>query len=391
MKLGESSVSESEPSKPLPPAQLIDRETLAKRLSHCNDTRHMAELRTILAEANSTLNECYRQNLDISDIVSSRAHLVDLVLDWVWSSHPELQTNEIALVAVGGYGRSELMPYSDIDLLILTKKNSNRSYKEAIASFLATCWDLGLDIGQSVRSVKQCAQEARKDITVATALMESRAIAGSTELLPLMTAATTSGKVWPTKAFLKAKVEEQKGRHAKYHDVDYALEPNVKNSPGGLRDIQTIAWVTKRHFGAESFRDLTELGFLKPSEEAMIHKGQQFLWKLRYGLHYLSGRAEDRLLFNMQRELAKLFGYVDDKSSLGVEKLMKQYYRAVANLRELNDALLQHLDEAIVQAGARAKIIPLNKRFQINNGYICLLYTSPSPRDGLLSRMPSSA
>ena len=370
MKLGESSVSESEPSKPLPPAQLIDRETLAKRLSHCNDTHRVAELRTILAEANSTLNECYRQNLDISDIVSSRAHLVDLVLDWVWSSHPELQTNEIALAAVGGYGRSELMPYSDIDLLILTKKNSNRSYKEAIASFLATCWDLGLDIGQSVRSVKQCAQEARKDITVATALMESRAIAGSTELLPLMTAATTTGKVWPTKAFLKAKVEEQKGRHAKYHDVDYALEPNVKNSPGGLRDIQTIAWVTKRHFGAESFRDLTELGFLKPSEEAMIHKGQQFLWKLRYGLHYLSGRAEDRLLFNMQRELAKLFGYVDDKSSLGVEKLMKQYYRAVANLRELNDALLQHLDEAIVQAGARAKIIPLNKRFQINNGYI---------------------
>lgn len=370
MKLDESSVSESKPSKLLPPAQLIDRETLAKRLSNCNDNHHMAELRTILAEANATLNECYRRNLDISDIVSSRAHLVDLVLEWVWSSQPELQTNEIALAAVGGYGRSELMPYSDIDLLILTKKNSNRSHKEAIASFLATCWDLGLDIGHSVRSVKQCAQEARKDITVATALMECRTIAGSTELLPLMTAATGRGKVWPTKAFLKAKVEEQKGRHAKYHDVDYALEPNVKNSPGGLRDIQTIAWVTKRHFGAESFRDLTELGFLKPSEEAMIHKGQQFLWKLRYGLHYLSGRAEDRLLFNMQRELAKLFGYEDDKSSLGVEKLMKQYYRAVANLRVLNDALLQHLDEAIVQAGARAKIIPLNKRFQINNGYI---------------------
>ena len=285
MKLDESSVSESEPSKPLPQAQLIDRETLAKRLSHCKDSHHTAELRTILAEANATLNEYYKQNLDISNIVSKRAHLVDLVLAWVWSSQPELQSNELALVAVGGYGRSELMPYSDIDLLILTRKNNNKSYKEAIASFLAACWDLGLDIGQSVRSVKQCAQEARKDITVATALMESRTIAGSAELLPIMTAATDTGKVWPTKAFLKAKVEEQKARHAKYHDVDYALEPNVKNSPGGLRDIQTIAWVTKRHFGAKSFRDLTELGFLKPSEEAMINKGQQFLWKLRYGLH----------------------------------------------------------------------------------------------------------
>jgi len=143
VKLDESSVSESEPSKPLPQAQLIDRETLAKRLSHCNDTHHTAELRTILAEANATLNEYYRQNLDISDIVSKRAHLVDLVLEWVWSSQPELQSNELALVAVGGYGRSELMPYSDIDLLILTRKNNNKPFKEAIASFLAACWIWG--------------------------------------------------------------------------------------------------------------------------------------------------------------------------------------------------------------------------------------------------------
>jgi len=368
VRLDEAPMSESKPSNQLP--QLIDKNTLNNRLVNCNSTQQISELRTILAEANSTLNRFYKQNLDISDIVNSRARLIDLVLEWVWCRQPGLQTNDIALIAVGGYGRGELMPFSDIDLLILTKKNNNRAYKDMIASFLASCWDLGLNLGQSVRSVKQCAQEARKDITVATALMESRTIIGSTQLLPLMIAATNTNKVWPIKDFLKAKVGEQKARHAKYHEVDYALEPNVKNSPGGLRDIQTIAWVTKRHFGAESFSDLTELGFLKPSEEAMLNKGQQFLWKLRYGLHFLSGRAEDRLLFNMQRELAELFGYEDDKSSLGVEKLMKQYYRAVANLRELNDALLQHLDEAIIQAGARAKVVHLNKRFQINNGYI---------------------
>jgi len=372
VRLDESPRSGSESSKHL--LDFIDRDTLRTRLLKCDDARQISELRTILAEANSTLNHCYKQNLDIGDIVTSRAHLIDLLLEWVWSKQPGLQSNNIALIAVGGYGRGELMPFSDIDLLILTKKNDNKTYKDPIASFLVTCWDLGLDIGQSVRSIKQCAQEARKDITIATALMESRTIVGSAQLLSQMIAATGTNKVWPSKAFLKAKVGEQKSRHAKYHDVDYALEPNVKNSPGGLRDIQTIAWVTKRHFGAESFRNLTELGFLKPSEEAMINKGQQFLWKLRYGLHFLSGRAEDRLLFNMQWELAKLFGYEDDKSSLGVEKLMKRYYRAVANLRELNDALLQHLDEAILQVGARAKIVPLNNRFQINNGYIEVIH-----------------
>ncbi|HBJ89548.1 MAG TPA: [protein-PII] uridylyltransferase, partial [Gammaproteobacteria bacterium] len=198
----------------------------------------------------------------------------------------------------------------------------------------------------------------------------SRAITGAPNLHKMMVDATSGKRTWPIKKFVRAKLDEQIARHAKYHDVDYALEPNIKTSPGGLRDIQTIAWVTKRHFGAESFKDLVELGFLKSSEEAMINKGQQFLWKLRYGLHYLEGRAEDRLLFDKQRELARLFGYEDDEKSLGVEKLMKQYYRAVANLRALNDVLLQHLYEAILRADEKVKILPLNNRFQINNGYI---------------------
>ena len=231
-------------------------------------------------------------------------------------------------------------------------------------------WDIGLEPGHSVRSFKQCKQEALKDITVATALMESRTLIGPLDLHEKMLALTNNKRVWPTKKFLRAKLDEQIERHDKYHDVDYALEPNVKTSPGGLRDIQTIAWVTRRHFGAVSFADLVELGFLKPSEEAMINKGQQFLWKLRYGLHYLEGRSEDRLLFDKQRELARLFGYEDDEKSLGVEKLMKQYYRAVANLREVNDVLLQHLDEAILRAGEKDKIKPLNNRFQVRNDYI---------------------
>ena len=330
-------------------------------------------LSTAIQRTSEFLNDRYKQNLNINDIVTGRAWVIDEVLRLAWQAQ-NWPDNDISLVAVGGYGRGELLPHSDIDLLILTRKDRNSKYKSTIGSFLTMCWDIGLEIGQSVRSIKQCKVEAIKDITVCTALMESRTLIGPADLHSKMMELTSSKRVWPIKKFLRAKMDEQIARHEKYHDVDYALEPNVKTSPGGLRDIQTIAWVTKRHYGADSFQDLVDLGFLKESEEAMLIKGQQFLWKLRYGLHYLQGRREDRLLFDKQRELAKLFGYKDDEKSLGVEKLMQQYYRAVANLRELNDVLLQHLDEAILRAGERETIKPINSRFQIRNGYIEVIH-----------------
>lgn len=351
-----------------PDNTLLDVDALRTELA--NSSQRIPLLKQAIEKSSRTLDDRYKSNRNITDIVTGRAWVVDQILRLTWELQPWPDTADISLVAVGGYGRGELLPHSDIDILILTRKNRNSRYKEVIGCFLTMLWDIGLEIGQSVRSIKQCREEAKSDITVATALMESRTIAGPPELQAEMFALTASNRVWPIKKFLSAKILEQQARHRKYHDIDYALEPNVKTSPGGLRDIQTIAWVAKRHYGASTFKDLVDLGFLKQSEEAMINKGQQFLWKLRYGLHLLEGRREDRLLFDKQRELAKLFGYKDDEKSLGVEKLMKQYYRAVANLRELNDVLLQHLDEAILREGERARIVPLNNRFQIHNGYI---------------------
>ncbi len=327
-------------------------------------------LRKVLQESSDILDARYRDNQNIVDIVSARSRLLDQILTLVWQQQEWPSPADISLVAVGGYGRGELFPHSDIDILILTRRDRNKHYKASISAFLTSLWDLGLEIGQSVRSIKQCKQEAKSDITVATALMETRTIFGPPELQQEMYELTMGKRVWPIKKFLRAKWDEQLNRHDKYHDIDYALEPNIKTSPGGLRDIQTIVWVAKRHFGASSFKILVDLGFLRPSEETMLNKGQAFLWKLRYGLHLLEGRREDRLLFDKQRELARLFGYEDDEKSLGVEKLMKQYYRAVANLRELNDVLLQHLDEAILRAGEKEIIKPLNNRFQMRNGYI---------------------
>ena len=174
---------------------------------------------------------------------------------------------------------------------------------------------------------------------------------------------------------MRAKWDEQNARHEKYHDVDYALEPNVKTSPGGLRDIQTIAWVAKRHFAASSFQDLVDLGFLKESEMTMLNKGQQFLWKLRYGLHLLEGRRErPPVIRQTERARQTFLATPMTRRVLASEKLMKQYYRAVANLRALNDVLLQHFDEAILREGERVKIEKINNRFQIRSGYIEVIY-----------------
>lgn len=347
---------------------LPNLDELKDQLRHSSNK--IAVFKNALRHTSDILDQRYRANLNITDIVFERARAVDQILCLAWSQQNWPDDSDISLVAVGGYGRGELLPHSDIDILILTRKDKNSKYKTCISSFLTLLWDIGLEIGQSVRSIKQCKVEAIKDITVATSLMESRTLIGPSELQTEMLKLTSAKNVWPIKKFLRAKWDEQIARHSKHHDVDYALEPNVKTSPGGLRDIQTIAWVAKRHFGASSFHDLVELGFLKESEETLLNKGQQYLWKLRYGLHLLEGRREDRLLFDKQRELAKLFAYEDDEKSLGVEKLMQQYYRVVSNLRELNDVLLQHLDEAILRAGEREKVVAINNRFQIRNDYI---------------------
>jgi [protein-PII] uridylyltransferase len=352
---------------------LVNSQAISRAMAEPNAT--IAEiLSNALHEASSELDEKYRQSFKISDIVSSRAKIADQILSLAWQSQVWPEEDQISLVAVGGYGRGELLPHSDIDLLVLTKKDSGNKYKEQVSRFVALLWDIGLEVGMSVRSIKQCVSESKNDITVATALMESRTLVGSPALHEEMMRATLDRKVWPIKKFVQAKLDEQSARHQKYHDVDYALEPNVKTSPGGLRDIQTIAWVSKRYFGATSFRDLVELGFLKKSEETLIIRGQHFLWKIRYGLHLLAQRCEDRLLFDKQRELAGMFGYEDDSKSLGVEKLMKQYYRAVGNLRELNDVILQHFNEVILRAGEREVIVEINSRFQIRNDYIEVKY-----------------
>lgn len=327
------------------------------------------QAREAVAALHAQLDELFDQGFDVADLVCARAAIADRVLAALWRYHG-LERAGATLVAVGGYGRGELHPGSDIDLLLLFRQEPDADFGEAISAFLTTLWDIRYQVGHSVRTLDECVREATDDITVATNLMEARPLSGDDALFAEMMQRTGPPGVWPSAEFFSAKREEQQERHQRFGDTAYRLEPNIKESPGGLRDIQMIGWVTKRHFGARSLEELLTRGFLEDEEYRALMDGQHYLWRVRYALHRLSGRKEDRLLFDYQKTLALQFGHEDGPGNLAVEAFMQDYYRTITELGRLNEMLLQLYDEEILHAGEAAEVVPLNARFQVRNGYL---------------------
>ncbi len=334
-------------------------------------TDKLSEARRRISSSDSLLAQRFWAGEDIETIVRSRAAFFDELIKDLWSriKWPEGTGQHLALFAVGGYGRGELHPHSDIDLLILVDGDP-AEYRDGIETFVQNLWDLKLNIGHSVRTIDQCHQEAKEDIATATSILERRLLAGTLALDRQVGRLFATDEIWPSARFFSAKVDEQRKRHDRYQDVDYNLEPNIKVAPGGLRDIQTVGWIIKRHFGNTSADDLTARGFLTAQERQWLNDGRRFLWRVRYGLHLVAGRSEDRLLFDYQRTLADRLGYTDSDAQLGVEQFMHDYYSHVLSLREVNDILLQHFDEAILRAHYEPEIEPINERFQIRDNYI---------------------
>ncbi|NIB39856.1 [protein-PII] uridylyltransferase [Pseudomaricurvus alkylphenolicus] len=320
-----------------------------------------------LNAANVQFDTRFAEGEEIRSLIYERALFIDCILHYAW--HQFEWSDKVCLIAVGGYGRGELHPRSDIDLLLLMQEEV-ASDLESAQSLLMLLWDIGLDIGHSVRTIDQCVDIAREDITVATNVMECRTVVGNKQLCLQLQQLTQPDNLWPADQFFKAKYDEQDARHHKHNNTEYNLEPNIKNAPGGLRDIQTIGWVAKRYYGVRTLRQLAGKDFFTEEEFALLLSGEEFLWKVRYGLHKLAGRAEERLLFDFQRQLAAEFGYKDTDSSLAVEQFMHKYYRVVLSLRELNDVLLHFLDEAVLNRNGNATITPLNERFQLRDNYI---------------------
>jgi [protein-PII] uridylyltransferase len=358
-------------------------EQLEQRLTEGQFSREVC--RQLLHDAQEDLKARFVAEENVEVLVRSRARFIDTLLITMWSHLLAAPlAAEMTLMAVGGYGRGELHPQSDVDILILTPTGralaaAERGQIEQLVTFL---WDIGLEVGHSVRTAVECAEQATADVGVMTTLLEARLLAGSADLAGEMRSALDPDKVWPSHRFFEAKVAEQLDRHHKANDTAHNLEPNVKNGPGGLRDLQTIGWVAKRHFGAQSLDELVDKGFLTPAELRKLKQAQSFLWKVRFGLHVMTGRHEDRLLFDHQIKLAQTFGYEDASYTLAVEQLMQRYYRTVLDVSFLNELLLQAFRDVILPGDTRPQV--LNSRFQIRNEY--LETTSPD----MFSRYPSS-
>jgi [protein-PII] uridylyltransferase len=262
----------------------------------------------------------------------------------------------LALLAVGGYGRAELFPYSDVDVLVLLpdgeSPESNSELQKKIEAFIGSCWDAGLEIGSSVRTVKDCLVEAAKDVTVQTALLECRRVAGDAQLVAALTTAFFADL--DPKAFFVAKTLEMRQRHTKFEDTPYALEPNCKESPGGMRDLQVVLWVAKAAQLGRDWKSLSQSGLATAFEIKQIQHNESLLYLIRARLHITAQRREDRLVFDLQTPVAEAFGHQASAPTPGKrgmvrasEALMKQYYWAAKAVTQLNQILLMNIEERL--------------------------------------------
>ena len=342
-------------------------------LSRLNDEPNAlaASLRAACKSADATLHAAFRANTDIRELVQARAWVIEQLVLMAWERIiPE--DSELELVAVGGFGRGELHPHSDVDLLILLASDESAvMHQRSLESFIQVLWDADLQPGHSMRTLTDCLSEGERDVTVATNLMEARLMAGSGRLFSEMVRSMAPPRVWPADRFFAAKVEEQNERHAQYEDTIYNLEPNLKDGPGGLRDLQTIGWVIHRHFGTSTLHGLVEYDFLSEVELDDLVDGRDFLWNVRWALHEQAGRTEERLLFEYQRRLAEWFGFGDtQKSNEPVEKFMQRYYRNVMLLARLNERLLQSFDEELLAGREHLPSSEIDEDFRVRDGYL---------------------
>ncbi|OQA34980.1 MAG: Bifunctional uridylyltransferase/uridylyl-removing enzyme [Betaproteobacteria bacterium ADurb.Bin341] len=301
------------------------------------------KLRANLEAQAAAMREDYLCHGDARKLLRGRCAAVDSLLVTLW--HDLELPEELTLVAVGGYGRGELFPASDIDVLILLPDVPDPGLKSALERLVHHFWDVGLEVGHSVRTIDECLEEAESDITVQTSLLEARLLCGS-ELLYCRFLGRMELNFNPL-AFFQAKVLEQQERYQRFNDTPYSLEPNCKESPGGLRDIQVIFWVTHAAGYGNSRSDLVRHGLLTADEARDFETCETFLNHVRIRLHFAAGRREDRLLFDYQKALAEQFSYADQEGRRASEQLMQKYFRTARAVTLLNTILLQNVGAAL--------------------------------------------
>ncbi|MGW8340988.1 bifunctional uridylyltransferase/uridylyl-removing protein [Xanthomonas axonopodis pv. khayae] len=329
------------------------------------DADWAAQARPLLVHADMRLCKRFDQGEPIERLVALRARAVDQLMRNAWMRCIPADSG-LSLHAVGGYGRGELFPRSDVDVLVLGDTAAQQQHEQALARLFALLWDVGLPISHAVRSPAQCTAAAA-DQTVLTALIESRALVADAQARAALATAIAPPQVWPPRDFFQAKREELLARHQRFGDTADNLEPDIKDGPGGLRDLQTLGWMALRAFGVKDLEALVGLGHVGFDEAAALRREREELARLRFGLHIVANRPEERLRFDYQKTLAERLGFADDRESLGVEKMMQRFYRSAALIRRISDRLLQRFEE---QFDGEATPEPLGGGFSLRRGYL---------------------
>jgi len=332
------------------------------------------QLKAQKAAINAALLQPGKPSRSVGALLRRLARHVDVALKALWTDAGF--PSDIALVAVGGYGRGELFPHSDVDVLVLlpdhVQADGDGPLKQRLEGFIGRCWDTGLEIGSSVRTVSECVAAAQADVTIQTSLLEARLLAGDGDLFARFEQGFKA--TLDPRAFFVAKTLEMRQRHTKFENTPYSLEPNCKESPGGLRDLQVILWVARAAGFGGSWDELAANGLATPLEAQQIQRNEALLSLIRARLHAISGRREDRLVFDLQTAVAEAFGYRTELSPEGrivqraSEALMKRFYWAAKAVSQLNQILLLNIEERINPSGHQT--VPINARFADKGGML---------------------
>jgi [protein-PII] uridylyltransferase len=313
----------------------------------------IAHWRAQLHARRAALREAFFARSDPPRLLRGLARMTDEIVVNVWAEAdmPAAAT----LVAVGGYGRGQLFPHSDVDLLILLPADADVAAAAAVERLLTSLWDIGIEVSHAVRTPAECAVEMASDATIRTSLLEHRRLAGSRRLYQQFCDAFDASL--DVRTFYDAKALEQQQRHLKYHDAAYNLEPNVKESPGGLRDLQTVIWIARAAQLGRTWRELARNGLMTIAEARAASRQERTISDLRIRLHYLAGRREDRLVFDLQAALARELAFADTGAKRASEQLMQRYYRAAKIVLQINTLLLQNLHGRLYPAAVTPLVI----------------------------------
>lgn len=352
---------------------MINTSPLSDYVSSNHDIKAINQWRT---DVENQLQTAFDEGVPIREIILARSNIIDEALFYLWQ-HVELEQTKLGLFAVGGYGRREMMPYSDVDIMILSEDALSTEQEAAVSAFISSLWDVGnFKPGVSVRTIQQCFEQAMNDLTVATTLIEARLITGNEHLAKWPRRVVS--QTWTDKTFFDAKMAEQTRRYAQHNNTESNLEPDIKNAPGGIRDINQIGWIAKRHFRVNRIYDLVHLGFISEFELSVLEEAENFLWEIRTHLHRLTKRDENRLLFDYQRDIAAKFGYhkvEGEHINYPIEQFMKRYYRTAQQVSTLNEMLLAYFNESVITPrlpNYEREIEEINENFKLVDGKLAV-------------------